>query len=436
MKPLPVLIAMMMLSTVFQACATSGSNLIPIQKGWSATSVNAVIFRHNSVVTHGETQYVAFYDPEGNVVLAKRRLGRADWEIRTTQYKGNVRDAHNTISIIVDGDGFLHVSWDHHGHPLRYCRSTAPGSLELTDKMPMTGKNENKVTYPEFYRMADGNLIFLYRDGGSGNGNLVMNRYDYKTKTWTQVHDVLIDGEGKRNAYWQMCTDEDGTIHLSWVWRESGDVSTNHDIGYARSNDGGQTWHKTTGEQYEMPLTFDNAEYAWRIPQNRALINTTSMAADSDGRPYIVNYWKPEGSDVPQYHLVYHDGETWQAQQITQRTTPFDLQGGGSKRIPISRPRIIADNRGKTDRAYMIYRDVERGDRVTAAICDDLRTKEWRMTDLTEFSVNKWEPSHDTELWKNSKQLHLYVQAVGQGDRETLEDVPPQMVYVLEWKPD
>ena len=31
----------------------------------------------------------------------------------------------------------------------------------------------------------------------------------------------LVSGEGKRNAYWQAVTDKKGTIHISWVWRES-----------------------------------------------------------------------------------------------------------------------------------------------------------------------------------------------------------------------
>ena len=116
---------------------------------------------------------------------------------------------------MVDGDGYLHMSWDHHGHPLRYCRSKEPGSLELTEKMPMTGKKEGRVTYPEFYRLPDGNLLFLYRDGASGRGNLMMNHYDLTTKKWTQRQDAFINGEGRRNAYWQMCTDTKGTIHIS-----------------------------------------------------------------------------------------------------------------------------------------------------------------------------------------------------------------------------
>ncbi len=55
--------------------------------------------------------------------------------------------------------------------------------------------------------------------------------------------------------------------------------------------------------------------------------------------------------------------------------------------------------------------------------------------DLTEVSVGSWEPSLDTELWEKENELHLFVQHVGQGDGETTEDIPPQMVYILEWKP-
>lgn len=29
----------------------------------------------------------------------------------------------------------------------------------------MTGKDEDDVTYPEFYRMPDGDLLFVYRSG-------------------------------------------------------------------------------------------------------------------------------------------------------------------------------------------------------------------------------------------------------------------------------
>lgn len=77
----------------------------------------------------------------------------------------------------------------------------------LGEKEPMTGDDENDVIYPEFYRMSDGDLLFVYRSGASGRGNLVLNRYDLKSRKWSRVQSVLIDGENQRNAYWQLYMD-------------------------------------------------------------------------------------------------------------------------------------------------------------------------------------------------------------------------------------
>jgi hypothetical protein len=411
-------------------------NMIGVDSGWAANSVNSVIFRKNSLVTFGDTQFISFYNKDRYVVLGKRKLSTSKWELKQTPYQGNTADAHNTISMMVDGDGYLHLSWDHHNNPLRYAKSIKPGSLELTEKMPMTGKGEGKVSYPEFYKLADGNLLFLYRDGGSGQGNLVINHYNKGTKTWTQLHSNLINGQGQRNAYWQACTDSRGTIHLSWVWRESPDVASNHDLCYARSRDGGKTWEQSTGEQYNLPITEASAEIACAIPQKSELINQTSMFADASGNPYIATYWREKGSAVPQYHLVFMAASKWQAQNLGFRSTPFSLTGMGSKRIPIARPQIIAKQKGRRLAAAIIFRDEERGSKASVAVSKNLKKHKWIVRDLSGHSLGSWEPSYDTELWKHKGMLHLFTQNVTQVDEEGVADTGPQMVEVLEWTPE
>lgn len=402
--------------------------LVKVGEAYSSTSVNTAVFRNNSLVTNGNVQYISYYDAEGYLTLGKRILGTKDWTLNRTQYKGNVADAHNVISMMVDGDGYLHLSFDYHGDKLNYCKSTAPGSLILGEKEPMTGDDENDVTYPEFYRMPDGDLLFVYRSGASGRGNLVLNRYDLKSRKWSRVQSVLIDGENQRNAYWQLYMDNKGVIHLSWVWRETWFVETNHDLCYAYSPDEGKTWYKSTGEKYILPIRKDNAEYAWRIPQNSELINQTSMSTDADGHPYIVTYWRDADSDIPQYRLVWNDGISWQSRQIMNRTHGFSLKGGGTKMIPISRPRVAVDS-GK---AYFVFRDEERGSKVSVAYTDNIKSGEWRVKDLTDFSVDAWGPSYDTELWKTHKKLHIFVQETHQGDGEKVKDSEATPVYVLE----
>lgn len=402
--------------------------LVEVGKGYSGTSVNTAVFRNSSLLTADGRQYIAYYDDEGWMVIGVRDLKSTVWQLARSQYRGNVKDAHNVISIGVDGEGYLHVAFDHHGHPLNYCRSIAPHSLTLGEKERMVGRQEQDVTYPEFYRLANGDLLFAYRSGASGRGNLILNRYICADKRWERVQDVLIDGENRRNAYWQLYVDAAGTIHLSWVWRETWLVETNHDLCYARSKDGGKTWEKSTGEQYTLPIRQANAEYACRIPQNSELINQTSMSADAAGNPYIASYWRDAKSDVPQYRLVWHDGHQWHERQISERRTPFTLRGGGTKMIPIARPRMVVDRK----RGYYLFRDAERGSKVSMYYTKNIRKGKWRVRDLTDFTVDAWEPSHDAELWKSEQKLHLFVQQTHQGDGERAVESHASEVYVLE----
>lgn len=397
-----------------------------VANGYAKSSVNATVFRKNSISSYREHQYVAFYDNDANVMLAKRKLGSDLWEINKTQYKGNVKDAHNVICIMHDGAGYLHMSWDHHNDPLRYAVSVESESIEMGDKQSMVGELEDKATYPEFYKMANGDLIFLYRDGSSGNGNLVMNHYNLKTKSWHRVHNNLIDGEGERNAYWQMCIDKRGTIHLSWVWRETGDVATNHDMCYAKSMDNGLSWETSTGRSYKMPINVQSAEYVMKIPQNSNLINQTSMTADGEGNPYIATYFKGDNDAGTQFKVIYKNQDSWKVSTVSDRSSNFILGGHGTRSIPISRPQIVIEQNNNEEKLLLIFRDEELGNKVCLASTMIADNMDWKITTLNDNSMSRWEPSYDTELWKNRQLLHVYYQVTEQGNSETTVNILPQ----------
>jgi unsaturated chondroitin disaccharide hydrolase len=65
--------------------AASAPHLIPVAKGWARNSVNAVVFRHNSLVTVKDTQFIAFYDGDRNLVL-----GVADRTGELTEFIGGI----------------------------------------------------------------------------------------------------------------------------------------------------------------------------------------------------------------------------------------------------------------------------------------------------------------------------------------------------------
>ena len=133
-------------------------------------------------------------------------------------------------------------------------------------------------------------------------------------------------------------------------------------------------------------------------------------------------------SNSTQFRIVRHDGRSWQAMQVGARTTPFSLSGGGTKSIPVSRPQIVTDGR----RTTLIFRDTERGSRVSMSYSRDLL--HWKMRELTADPVDAWEPSIDYERWKREPVLDLFVQRVGQGDGEKTVDLPPQPVRILEMR--
>jgi hypothetical protein len=106
-----------------------------------------------------------------------------------------------------------------------------------------------------------------------------------------------------------------------------------------------------------------------------------------------------------------------------------------AKAIPISRPQVVVEEQGGRNKTFVLFRDAERQSRVSVAVCDDLGPGDWRIQDLTTQSVGRWEPSYDTELWGSAKVLDIFLERVGQGDAETSQNVPPQIISILEWKP-
>jgi hypothetical protein len=398
---------------------------VPVALGYASTVANP---SGNCLVTYKDWQYIGFWDQDHYMVLGKRKHGTAEWQFNKTKYKGHCEDAHRTINLRFDGDGYLHVAFDHHASPLRYVRSEEPESINVGEEMPMIGRNENKTTYPEFYNMLNGDMILLYRDGISGRGNLVMNRYITKKKQWTRLHDNLIDGEGKRNGYWTLLVDEKGIFHLAWSWRDSGDCCTLHDCCYARSRDEGVTWEKTTGEICKIPMNFESAEYAWRVAVNTSYGQGSPVIDESD-HVYITGFWH-SGSGIPQQRLIWNENGTWHTRQTGNRITPFSFYGGGTVIYPMLANRYSSFRVGNKTRYFYFPYDIERGHlEMTIGLSDDFRKDEW------EYHVLTRRPGRsrmDEQLWARDHKMHFFRMNYKQAPFERPVPIPPQPIYIME----
>ncbi|MBN1490113.1 MAG: BNR repeat-containing protein [Phycisphaerae bacterium] len=417
------------------ACASGPreARILAITPGYAATKVNTAIFRHHAIITQDGRQFVSFYDPEGYVLIAWRDLPSQTWTIHRTDWKGRVRDAHDVISLGISTDGLLHISYDHHGHPLRYRRSATPlDPTTFGPLVPMTGQREKRVTYPQFVNLADGTLLFFYRDGGSGNGDLCINRYRVEDRSWEVLQHPIISGEGKCNAYWcRPAVGTDGSLQLAWCWRRTGDAATNSRICYAGSRDGGRTWTRSNGEPYALPITPETAEVVDPVEENNNLSNQDSSDVDSHNRLHVVVRMNDE-TKVPNFVHIWFDGERWRRVQVSHFTGRYDLKGGGSLRTPLSRGDLFLD---ADDTVYILYRDNRQDSHpmVARAAAPDYDT--WTHFALADVNLLQWEPNYDIVRWKREGILDLFILPTDQGNHETVTATGPQMASVLEWRP-
>lgn len=409
--------------------AENGAERIPIGMAYAADGVNTSIFRVSAVATAGKYQFVTYYAPDGSIVVGRRDTGSTTWDLATQSFKGNVKDAHDDVVLGISGDGLLHLSYGQHSVPLHYRVSSKPYDVHsFGPERRMTGREEEHVTYPQFVSAPDGTLYFFYRDGASGNGNLCLNSYDVASAKWQVVHHPLIDGENKCNPYWwRPAIGADGSIHIAWCWRDSPDASTNHDLCYARSNDGGQSWVRSDGKPQPLPITQENAEVVHPIPKGSNLINQCSSAIDGDGHPHLVEYFNDEDG-IPQYFDVWFDGSQWHKSQVSHRTSKFSLSGGGSLAIPISRPEVAISRSGTVS---VISRDAEVGGGIRLYQSSKPFDR-WQAVDLTHEDLGNWEPSYDLTALCDHGVLSLFVLPVRQGNHEKTTTFPPQQALILQ----
>lgn len=297
-----------------------------------------------ALLTERGHQFIAYYDAGRRITVAGRRLDETRWTrvqpegvfLPDRKRASNVTgwDSHNYLTLALDQEGCLHLSGNLHGDPLIYYRTSRPFDVTAFERIDrMTGLREEKTTYPVFFKNAAGDLLFRYRDGGSGNGSDIYNRYEVSTRAWKNVLSTpLLDGQGRRNAYaLPPILGPDGRFHLVWMWRDTPDASTNHTLSYARSADF-LRWEKCDGTPIPLPITLASAEVVDPAPVRQGLINMTfNLGFDATNRP-VVTYHRYDEAGKSQAFAArpVADASRWEITQISDWDFRWSFSGGGS----------------------------------------------------------------------------------------------------------
>jgi hypothetical protein len=308
------------------AASTIG-DLEAIDRVWSGHRVGFAL------VTSPTRIYVAYYDANRQLTLAQRPRSGGAWIYHKVDcWTG--WDSHNYIAMAVDADEQVHVVANLHVDPLNYFSTRKAGDIRTLERVArmVDPAVEGRMTYPIFLRDGEGRLLFKYRDGGSGDGNEIYNVYDLKARTWSHLlRTPLTDGQGQRNAYFVgPVLGPDKAFHIAWVWRETPDASTNHDLSYARSKDLVH-WRRSDGTPLALPITLGKAEVVDPVPVDGGMINNnTVLGFDAEGRP-MITYHKFDKAGNTQIYVARREKDGWNVAQVSNwKDFRWDFRGGGS----------------------------------------------------------------------------------------------------------
>lgn len=343
------------------------------------------------LLTTANQQFVAYYDTERWLTVASRDIGSGQWQYQRLDDQFGGWDSHNYITMVVDNDGQLHVTGDMHTVPLKYWRTTTPGNIATLARQPcmVCGDvaNENKVTYPQFFKGPANELLFTYRQGISGEGENFINEYDHSSQTWHRfLASPLFSYPANQtmNAYPQpIIRDNSGLYHLTWVWRDTPDVTTNHDLSYAQSTDL-KTWKTSTGQTLTLPLTIENAQIVDPVPVNGGLGNNPypRLGFDNQDRP-VLTYHKYDSNGNSQVYNARLEQGDWRIYQTSNWACRWDIAGTGSLSQGTTSVNIGA-----------IRRELDGGLSQSYRSCDGF-SGYWKLDESTMLPVGSYPPYDD-----------------------------------------
>lgn len=285
-----------------------------------------------ALFTTDSKQYVAYYDSSHIMTIAARELNSEQWEYQILDSKIGF-DSHNYISLMVDSLGYIHIVGNMHSSPLVYFKSSEPENIQSFQAInKMIGSEENVTTYPEFLMNKQGEIIFHYRYGRSGDGYEVFNALDITKQQWKRLLTTpLIDGEGLMNAYLQgPVLGPDDYYHIIWVWRDTWDCSTNHTLSYARSHDLIE-WESIRGEKVELPIRFGDEElYVDTTASGGGLLNIGIEIGFAANDQALIAYHKYDNFGNTQIFVARFDNDLWRSRRITDWDYRWDFKGMGT----------------------------------------------------------------------------------------------------------
>ena len=234
-------------------------------------------------------------------------------------------DAHRNPTLLVDEKGTLYVFYGAHGHPSRVVKSAAPYDISRWVEMAAI---EGQTTYPQPWQLTKDELFVSYR----GSPGWYYRKSNDSAATWQPPVPLIQFGS---NSIYAVSIRETGDyprkVHIAWERMGGGtgeEIRTKalwarrYNVYYAYSDDGGTTWRRSDGGEYQLPISEETAEKVYDSGEHGVWLKDIQL--DSRGNPYILFIDADVHTYRCQLKVARRAGGEWRVSDVTTGDHMYD----------------------------------------------------------------------------------------------------------------
>lgn len=253
----------------------------------------------NKVVRYENKTHVTYLKFEGGSHIVVVRTYNHDAKEWSPEYLNDpVYDNHCSATIGVDSEGYLHIAYGKHGGggTFKYRRSVNPNDASVWQSYVIVGTEQ--MTYPSMAIDSEDTLHLVYRSGG-------VDSLYYRNKPKGEnfnPYTILISASGYVMSYTSsLIIDKNDVIHVCAHFYAGGGKKA----GYMRSDDKGNSWRRSDGVAYSLPVGYGTIETI----ELGGDLRTSNIYFDDENRPMFL-VLRLHNSPVDA-QFWRHNGEKW-----------------------------------------------------------------------------------------------------------------------------
>ncbi|MGI5817460.1 MAG: BNR-4 repeat-containing protein [Armatimonadota bacterium] len=246
-------------------------------------------------------------------------------------------DAHRNPTLLIDEAGHLFMFWGAHGHESFVHRSVRPHDISEWEERAPIEPEEGSTSYPQPWMLREGEIFVSYRKAPGWRARMSTDG----ARSWSDPVDIAAfgmpdDARGcaEYSIYGSTVADEGPwprKVHFAWSRLGGGtpeEIEQKHlwgrryNLYYTYSDDGGETWRRSDGGAYDLPIDEEHAELLYDSGTRGVWIK--DIQVDPAGNPMILFLVAEVETFRAWWKVARMTPEGWQIADVTESDHMYD----------------------------------------------------------------------------------------------------------------